>query len=196
VSTLPAGATPTIVTLTLRGGGGAPISGDTVSLSATSLTNSVATITPATAKTNAVGQAQFTVGDTRAQTVLLTALDRTTGTTVVETLTLTFTGTEQNQSTVAANPAVLKIKKLSLITITLLGPTGAPLVGHTVSISTGSTTTKLTLVTKGGLTNTAGQIQYKVTDTLPQVITLQVTDTTVGFNVSIYMTVTVTFLKT
>jgi adhesin/invasin len=197
VTTLPAGGTPTIVTLTLRAGGGAPISGDVVSLSAYSPTTSIATIAPATATTNAVGQAQFTVGDARVQTITVTALDRTTGATVYQTLTLNFVADEQTLSTVTANPTVLSVKKASLITVTLLGPTGlgVPLVGHTVLLSTGSSTTKITLVTHGGKTTATGQIQFRVTDKTRQVITITVTDTTAGFNVTIYMTVTVTFVK-
>jgi Big-like domain-containing protein len=195
VTSLPAGGPPTTVTLTLHAGGGAVIAGDVVSLSATSPTNSVATITPATATTNPAGQAQFTVGDARVQTVTLTALDRTTGVTVVQTVVLNFTATEQNQSTVSANPTVLKVKKGSTITVTLLGSTGAPLAGHTVMLTTGSKTTKVTIITKHGVTSATGQIQFTLTDTAPQVLTIVVTDTTGGVDVTLYMSITVTFLK-
>jgi hypothetical protein len=195
ITSLPAGGPPVVVTLTLRSGGGALIRGDVVSLSAYSITTSAATIAPATATTNAVGQAQFTVADPRTQSVLLTALDRTTGSTIFQTVTLTFTGNEQFASTVSANPTVLKIKKGSTITVMLFGPTGAPLVGHTVTLSTASTTTKVTVLTKGKKTTATGEIQFKVIDTAAQVITIVVTDSTAGFNVTLYMTVNVTFIK-
>jgi len=62
-TSLPALGASTTVTVTLTSGGGAPIAGDTVSLSASSPT---ALITPTTATTNSAGQAQFTVSDPNA----------------------------------------------------------------------------------------------------------------------------------
>jgi len=79
------------------------------------------------------------------------------------------------------------------VTVTLLGPTDTPLAGHAVKLNTGSTTTKVTVLTKGGVTTAAGQIQFGVTDTAAQALSISVQDTTTG--VTLYRPVTVTFIK-
>ena len=66
----------------------------------------------------------FTVSDPVVESAVLTALDTTSGATVVQTLPLTFTANEQNQSTATASPTFVQVKKTSTITVTLLGPTG------------------------------------------------------------------------
>lgn len=189
-TSLPALGAITTVTVTLISGGGAPIAGHNVSLSASALTVSIA---PATATTNSAGQAQFTVSDPDAESVVLTALDLTTGVVMVQTLPLTFTANEQNQSTATASPTVVKVRKSSTITVTLLGASDQPLAGHTVALNTGSTTTKVTVLTPGGVTTATGQIQLSVTDTAAETLSIMVTDTTAG--VTLYLPVTVTFTK-
>lgn len=190
VTSLPALGALTTVTVTLTSGGGAPIAGHSVLLAASSTTVS---ITPATATTNAAGQAQFTVSDPNAESVVLTALDQATGVIVVQTLPVTFTANEQNQSTATASPAIVQTKKTSTITVTLLGANGKPIAGHVVGLATGSTTAKATVLTKGGVTTAAGQIQFSVTDTAPETLSIMVTDTTAG--VTLYLPVTVSFVK-
>jgi hypothetical protein len=191
VTSLPALGASTTVTVTLVSGGGAPIAGHAVSLSASS--SSTVSITPATATTNSAGQAVFTVSDPNPESVVLTALDTTSGAVVVQTLQLTFIANEQNQSTATASPTIVQVKKTSTITVTLLGANDQPLAGHTVALNTGSSTTKVTVLTSGGVTNAKGQIQFSVTDTAAQTISIKVTDTTTSL--TLYKPVTVTFTK-
>jgi adhesin/invasin len=189
-TSLPAVGATTTVSVALRTGGGYAIAGDTVSLSAKSSTVS---ISPATATTDGTGVAKFTVSDPTAETVVLSALDRTTGAAVVQTLPITFFANEQNQSTATASPTFVQVRKSSTVTVTLLGPTDAPLVGHVVKLNTGSTTTSVTVLTKGGVTTSTGQIQFAVTDTAAQALSISVQDTTAG--VTLYRPVAVTFTK-
>jgi hypothetical protein len=166
------------VTVTLRTGANVLIVGDSVSLSSNSSTT---VITPATVKSNSAGKAVFTVTDNCVQSgVVLTAKDTTTGITIFQTAIVNFVANEANQSTTAATPSIQKVGKVSVITVTLLGPTDAPLVGHKVTLSTGSKTTVVTDISKGGVTNSAGVIQFDVIDFVPQVISISVTDTTTG----------------
>jgi hypothetical protein len=187
---VPAGGPTTTVTVTLVKGGGAFIVGDNVSLSASSSTASVSPVLPTT---NGSGQATFTVSDSAPETITLSALDTTTGVAVGQTFKVSFFKNEQNQSTASASPTALKVKKSSTITVTLLSSTGTALAGHAVTLNTGSTTTTVTMLTKGGVTNAAGQIQLSVTDSVSQVLSITVTDTT--FGVTLYKPVALTFTK-
>ena len=184
----PASGPPITVTVSLVSGGGVKIAGDTVSLSAPS---SHVSITPATATTNGSGVATFTVGDPLVESTVLTALDRTTGVTVDQALPITFTANEQNQSTATVSPTAVKVKKSATVTVTLLGPSGTPLSSHTVTLNTGSKTATFTPAT--GVTNSAGQATFSVTDTAAETLSIAVTDTTAS--VTLYASVTVTFTK-
>ena len=170
----------TTVTVTLRNAGGAALSGHVVSLSGSS---STASVSPATVTTNAAGQAAFAVGDSVVQSVVFTALDKTTGAVVVPTVTVSFTANEANQSTVTGTPGLGAVTWT--VTVTLKNPssptspfTDSPLVGHKVTLTTGSKTTKVLTLTKGGVTTATGQIQFTITDTVTQVLSVYATDTT------------------
>jgi adhesin/invasin len=177
-SSLGAYGPATTVTVTLRTGANVLIVGDSVTLSSNSSTT---VITPATVKSNSAGKAVFTVTDNCVQSgVVLTAKDTTTGITIFQTAIVNFVANEANQSTTSATPSIQKVGKVSVITVTLLGPTDAPLVGHKATLSTGSKTTVVTDISKGGVTNSAGVIQFDVIDFAPQVISISVTDTTTG----------------
>ncbi len=181
------------VTVTLLSAGRLPIPGHVVSLSPSSSTVSVS---PATATTNGSGVASFTVSDSAVENnVVLSALDRTSGAAMVRTVAVNFTSNEANQSTATATPAVAVVKKSSTITVTLLTGSGAPVPNHIVSLSTGSSTTKTSVLTAGGKTNSAGQIQFSLTDTAAQAVSVAATDTTANPNVTLYKPVTVTFVK-
>ena len=184
----PAGGPPVTVTVSLVSGGGVKIAGDSVSLSAPS---SHVSITPATATTNGSGVATFTVGDPLVESTVLTALDRTTGVYVAQTLPIAFTANEQNQSTATASPTAVKVKKSTTVTVTLLGPSGTPLSSHTVTLNTGSTTATFTPLT--AVTNSAGQATFSLTDRAAESLSITVTDRTAG--VTLYAPVTVTFTK-
>jgi hypothetical protein len=177
----------TTVTVTLRNAAG-PISGDSVSLSSPSSTVS---ITPAIATSNSLGQAVFTVGDSTVGSDVFTALDRTTGATVVPTVSVAFTANEQNQSKASGTP--LAGATQWTITVTLRSATDAPLVGHKVTLNTGSHTAFVTTLTAGAKTTAAGVIQFRVTDTVTQVLAITVTDTTAG--VTLYAPVTISIYR-
>jgi hypothetical protein len=176
--TIPPAATwlcpTTTITVTLKNAGGAAIKGDVVSLSSSS---STVLISPATATTNASGVATFTVGDSAVEgPVVFTALDRTTGAVVVKTVGVTFTATEANQSTITGVPGPGAVQWT--ITVTLRDLNDHPLVGKTVSLTTGSAYTHVTILTKPAVTNAAGQIQFQMTDGLTQVLSVTAKDVT------------------
>jgi hypothetical protein len=132
-----------------------------------------------TAVTGANGTATFYLRDSKVEAnVGLTALDLTTGAQVIEPtpLTVSFTADEANQSTFTATPAVGATQWT--ISVTLRSATGTPLVGHTVKLTTGSKTTGVLVLTAGSKTTAAGLIQFRVTDSVTQTLTILVTDST------------------
>lgn len=192
-TSVPAGSpNGTAVTVTLVNGAGVPIAGDVVSLSASSPT---AAISPASVATNSSGQATFTVTDPTVETVVLSALDRTTGVTVVAVATVTFAANEQNQSTITPPNQAVKVRKSATITVTLRSATGAPIANHAVTLATGSKTAMVTVLTAGGKTNAAGQIQFSVTDTVAENLSIRATDTTASPPVTLYQAVAVIVTK-
>jgi hypothetical protein len=191
-TSIPAGSPAgTTVTVKLISAGGAPVVGDVVSLLASSGT---AKVTPASEATNSSGVATFTVTDSKVETVTLTAVDRTTGVTLVGVATVTFAANEQNQSTITTSLAALKVKKSTTITVTLLSSSGTPVVGHVVTLATGSSTAKVTPLS-GGKTNTAGQAQFAVTDSVAENLSIYATDTTASPPVTLYQPVSVVFTQ-
>jgi hypothetical protein len=197
-STLPAAvigapiSPTTTVTVTLRDRGGAPIVGDVVSLSASTPN---ASIKQPAVTTNAAGQAAFTVGDPAVEATVLSALDRTTGVTLVQTVTVNFVANEANQSTATASPLNQKVKKLITITVTLRTATGSPIAAHKVTLNTHSTNTTVTPLTKTSLTNSSGQIQFTVTDSITETLSIDVTDVTAVPAVQLYQPVVITFFR-
>jgi hypothetical protein len=181
-------ANPITVTVTLKNAGGVAIGGDSVSLSANS---SNVSISPAVT-TNANGVAMFTVTDSNVETVVLSALDRTTGVTLVQTATVTFTANEQNQSTITTSATTVQARKLATITVTLLSAPATPIVGHVVTL-TASPSTNVTITPAKVTTNASGQAQFNVTSSSTQAVTFSATDTTAGS--TLYKTVSVTWAK-
>jgi adhesin/invasin len=204
----------TTVTVILKNSAG-PLAGHVVSLSATSPTVTFAaasapTVSAASVTTNSAGQAVFDVGDSVVQSgVVLTALDKTSGESVIETVTLSFTANENNNAGLAT-PSITATPTTGaaiwVVTVTLHGPTGAVLVGHRVTlatyippatpsaaIATLSHTTTATDMTKNDVTTAAGQIVFDVRDTVTQTLDITATDTTTGQ--TIYQPVTVTIFK-
>jgi hypothetical protein len=127
--------------------------------------------------TNTSGQATFTVGDSAVEgPVVFTALDRTTGAVVVKTVAVTFTAVEANQSSITGTPGAGAVQWT--ITVTLLDQNDHPLAGKTVSLTTGSAYTYATILTKPAVTNAAGQIQFVLSDSLTQVLSVTAKDVT------------------
>ncbi|MGH9016614.1 MAG: beta strand repeat-containing protein [Acidimicrobiales bacterium] len=198
----------TTVTVTLKGAAG-PLVGHVVALSATSSTVTYAAaaapkVRVTTVTTNASGQAVFDVGDSVVQSgVVVTALDTTTGVTVVPTVTLGFTANENNQSTITAVPEFGATEYV--VTVTLKGPTDAALASHKATLSTWippatpsgaatlSHTTSVIDTTMRSVTTSAGQIVFDVRDRVTQTLDITATDTTSGQ--TIYLPVNVTIFK-
>jgi Bacterial Ig-like domain (group 1) len=175
----------TTVTVTLRNAAGALITGDVVALSASynGAPDPSVTISPATV-TSSAGLAKFTVGDSAVQNnmlstnglgVVFSALDETTGSAIVATVQVNFCADEANQSTATAVPELAATEWI--VTVTLRSAADAPVAGHTVTLTTGSTHTTVTDLTVGGKTTAAGTIQFRITDTLTQVLSVVVKDT-------------------
>jgi hypothetical protein len=182
----------TTVTVTLRNAGGAAIAGHVVSLSSTS---STVLISPATATTNSLGQATFTIGDSVVESgVVFRALDRTTGSVVVKTVSVSFTANEGNQSTITGTPN--PGATIWTITVTLLDQNDHPLVGKRVTLNTGSAYTyNIVTLTKGGVTNAAGQIQFQIQDLETQVLSVTATDATAAPPVTLYKPLSVSIYR-
>jgi adhesin/invasin len=181
----------TTVTVTLRNAGGAVVAGHVVSLSSTSKT---VLISPVTATTNSLGEATFTIGDSVVESgVVFTALDRTTGSVVVKTVSVSFTANEANQSTITGTPN--SGAAIWTITVTLLDQNDHPLVGKRVTLTTGSPYTYVTTLTKGLVTNAAGQIQFQVQDTMTQVLSVTATDNTAVPIVTLYKPLSVSIYR-
>jgi len=171
----------TTVTVTLLSGGRLPLANHIVTLSSSSPTVS---ILPAIGTTNAAGQVTFTVGDSAVESgVVLTALDRTTGYRVIQTVTLNFTADEANQSTVTATPVNTSGTQWT-VTVSLKGLPLPVTPGHTVTLTltplTGVSHAHITTLTVGGRTTSAGVIQFAVTDPVTQTMSVTVKDTTTG----------------
>ncbi len=171
----------TTVTVTLLSGGRLPLVGHSVSLAATSAT---VAISPAVATTNASGKATFTIGDSVAESPTLSAFDLTTGVPVLQTVPVTFTADEANQSTVTATPG----PAATSWTVTVNLADVAPLAGRHVTLSAyvvGATvpyvlskTVVVAGLTKNNVTTATGQIQFRITDSSTQTLSIAVRDTT------------------
>ncbi len=85
------GITPSLLTVTLVNGSKVPVSGKTITISASSGTS--AAITAINATTNSNGQATFDATDTVAETVIFSASDTSDSVTVNEQAQVTFTET-------------------------------------------------------------------------------------------------------
>ncbi|HVC70019.1 MAG TPA: Ig-like domain-containing protein [Acidimicrobiales bacterium] len=171
----------TTVTVKLLSGGRLPLAGHIVTLSSSSPTVS---ILPLIGTTNASGVATFTVGDSAVESgVVLSALDRTTGYRVRQTVTLNFTADEANQSTVTAVPTNASGSQW-MVTVTLKGLTLPLSPTHQVSLTlkplTGFSHAYVRILTPGGRTTSAGVIQFSVTDPVTQIMSVTVKDTTTG----------------
>lgn len=185
------GSSPVTVTVTLLAGSGSPIAGHPVALTTKSRTAEVSPL-PATnfdAKTNSSGQVQFAVTDTEVETVTLEAQDLSTGAVINQVLTVSFTGTEAQLSTVAAAPSSLAAggppgaPNTTTVTVTLGLPASLPpgcpstLSGHMVELTASSGSVN---VSPAVSTNGAGVAVFAVSDPKVQQAVLTATDTTCG----------------
>ena len=183
----PAGTQTAVVTVHLFDSTGAPIAGDTVTLTQVS-GSSVATVAPVSTQdavtpgvSDASGEAQFDVTDPDVDSIVLQAADTTADVTLAEEATVNFV-LRPNEAvvstlTVAPNAVEANGSSTSTVTITLKN-NGALLSGDTVSLSQGDGHAAIT--TSDPVSNAAGQVVFTVSDFTPESVALQATDLTTG----------------
>ncbi len=196
------GLTDAVATVTVLNTDGAALSGLTVTMSGNP--NTTVNIEPliggsgtAPGVTNAQGQTEFTVRDTTAETVTLTAT--VDGVTLTEQPPAVFVaGTaDANKSTVSAAPTQVAAdgSTASTVTVTLMDYFGNPISGKTISLTPAAGTSVITpvQVTAGvlpGTTNALGVVQFKVTDSATEVVTYSAIDTSDALALSQLVSVT------
>ena len=186
------------VTVTLLGGTapGVPVAGTTVKLTPSSSTAKVTG--PSPAATDANGKTTFTVTDTVAEPVTLTAVDTsdTPNVTVTQTASVTFQAptVDVSHSTVSANPTTVASGNMTTITVTLRdkGSTPQPVAGQTVTLA-GTGSAVITPAATPNVTNASGVVTFTATDTAAETATFTATDTTTSPATVISNTASVTF---
>jgi hypothetical protein len=159
-------------------------------------------ISPLTAVTNSAGVATFTIGDPKAEMVTLSAFDQTSGVAVYQTAPVTFTADEANQSTVTATPALGSTSWTATVQFADITPLAgrritvtAYVVGATTPYAL-SKTASITILSKNSVSTATGQIQFKVTDTVTQTLSIAVKDATNGTQfLQLYQPLVITVFK-
>lgn len=167
------GSSTSTVTITVDDSGGVGFAGDPVSISAsgsnggaTVCTDSNLSTTSGTTDTN--GQVTVTyTASTTGGTCTITATEASAGLTGVGTITQTT----NNSVTVSPSPASVPADgaaNASTVTITVTGPTGSPVSGDSVSLSTSGAPTGScgVLSSPSGTTNSSGQVTVTYTASL------------------------------
>jgi hypothetical protein len=174
------------VTVTLLATGPLPVPGKTVTLTASSCTPSpcAAQITgPSPAQTGADGEVAFTITDTVAQSVTLTAVDTTDSpsVTVSQQPVVTFQKSvvDAAHSTVSANPTTVSAGNSTTITVTLRDQAAdaQPVTGQTVTLG-GTGSAVITPAQSPNVTNASGVVTFTATDPTVETVTFTATDTT------------------
>ena len=177
--TVAAGGSTTItVTLRDQAANAQPVPGQTVTLS----DSGSAVITPAATPnvTNAGGVVTFTATDAVAETVKFTATDTTQNTVIANTATVTFgtlTVSGSKSTITVSSPAPVGSGGTTAV-VTLLSATGSPVAGKTVSLQSSPGTSAQVVAPSPATTDPAGQVSFKLTDTVAESVTLTATDTT------------------
>ena len=185
------------VTVTLLTSSNGPVAAKSVSLSASPSTT--ATVSPSSVVTGANGQATFTVSDTVAESVVFSAVDVTDPVTLTQTATVQFEtpAPSPTMSTITATPTTVPDDGLtaSTISVTIKDQFGNPLTGKTVTVQlTDASLNAAAAVSAGSsaTTNSAGIVEFDLTDTSAEPVTVGATDTTDN-NMVLSSTVIVTF---
>ena len=176
-----------------------PVAGKAVSLQASSGTAVIGTASPATTGSN--GQVSFSVTDSVAEPVTLTATDTTDGITLAQTATVMFqTGSPSATASdvvASATTSPADGQTQTLISVTLKDQFGNAVSGKTVTLG-GSPAGNVEIhpVAVGGtgtpgVTNSNGEADFNADDTHAESVTFTATDTT--DNVVVTKTVGVTY---
>lgn len=165
------GLSASTITVTVNDSGGAPISGETVTLSPS---GGSSTITTVQGTTDSTGKAIFSVSDSIPETVTYTA--SAGGTTLTQTAQVTFTPSPSaSQSTVSASPTTVPADgaSQSTITVTVNDGSGAPIQGVTVSLGQGTGNSTITAVQS--TTDASGHATFTVADATAESVTYTAT---------------------
>jgi hypothetical protein len=188
------GVAASTLVATLRDAHGNAVSGKTVTLAKTAGPGSP-TVSPASAVTNAAGQASFTVKSTTAGTATFRATDTTDSVVVTQTADVTFAvgAVDAATSGLTAAPAsvVADGATASTLTATLRDAQGNAVSGKSVTLAkvTGPGTPAISPASV--MTNASGQAVFTVTATYAGSYTFRATDTT--DNVVVTQTAAVSF---
>lgn len=198
-SPAPLGGSGTTAVVTLLTPSNSPVAGKTVTLSSSS--GSAVIGAPSPAVTGANGQVSFSVTDTVAETVTLTATDTTDNVILSSTPTVVFTGGAPSASastmTASATTSPADGETQTLITVTMNDQFGTPLAGKTVTLQgapSGNIQTHPIAVGSStpGVTNSSGIAEFEADDSVAELVTFTATDTT--DNVVLTKTVSITYL--
>ena len=196
------GLNDAVATVTVLNSAGQPMPGETVTM--TGSPNQSVSIQPtlvgsgvAPGVTNVQGQTEFSVRDTKAETVTVTAT--VNGVTLTEQPSATFVAgsADANKSTVSAVPSQVAAdgKTASTVTVTLTDYFGNPVSGKAISLTATAGTAVVTpvQVTSGvlpGTTNSLGVAQFNITDATTEVVTYTATDTSDALQLSQLVSIT------
>ena len=193
----PLGLGGTTAVVTLLTSTDSPVPAKMVSLAASSSTASVG---PAAA-TNSSGQATFTVTDTVAETVTLTAADSTDTVVLAQQPQVDFQPSAPSATSSTISPATAASpadgQTQTLITVVIKDQFGTPLPGKTVqlaAIPSGSVQFRPIAVGSAspGVTDATGTAEFEADDTVAEAVTFTATDTTDSFQVSGNVAITFT----
>ncbi len=169
------------VTVTLLDSAATPIAGKAITLTPSSSTAKVTGPSPAVTDSN--GQTTFTVTDTVAEPVTLTALDTTDTVTLSQKPIVTFQApkVDASHSTVSANPTTVTAGNSTTITVTLRdqAANAQPVAGQTVTLA-GTGSASITPTANPNVTNASGVVTFTATDPNAEKVTFTATDTTEG----------------
>ena len=169
------------VTVTLLDSAAVPVAGKAVSLTPSSSTAKV--IGPSPAVTDSNGQTTFTVTDTVAEPVTLTAVDTTDTPTVTVNqkpiVTFQAPKVDASHSTVSANPTTVTAGNSTTITVTLRdqAANAQPVANETVTLA-GTGSAVITPAANPNVTNASGVVAFTATDPNSETVTFTATDTT------------------
>jgi protocatechuate 3,4-dioxygenase beta subunit len=193
----PLGLGGTTAVVTLLTSTDSPVPAKMVSLAASSSTASVG---PAAA-TNSSGQATFTVTDTVAETVTLTATDSTDTVVLAQQPQVDFQQSAPSATSSTISPATAASpadgQTQTLITVVIKDQFGTPLPGKTVQLAAipgGSVQFRPIAVGSAspGVTDATGTAEFEADDTVAEAVTFIATDTTDSFQVSGNVAITFT----
>ena len=190
------GGTATVTLLTSTN---SPVPGKTVSLQASSGTAVIGAPSPATTDSN--GQIQFTVKDSVAEPVTLTATDTTDGITLTQTPTVTFEASAPSATAskvlTQATTSPADGETQTLITVLMKDQFSTALSGVTVTLQEapgGNVQVHPIAVGSSlpGVTDATGTAEFEADDTKAETVTFTATDAT--DNLVLSQTVSITFV--